>query len=106
MTDIEKKLERAGEFVDMARDGQPYEEQADCYERAWELTYDAVRLAIEERDAAIHLLADWCQRVTDVGSCWDDWDEGYKNAMNRPTIVRELIDAEIAKIREELKADD
>src|SRR5688572_23715275 len=46
-----------------------------------------------ERDEAIDMLADWCLRVDKVGTGWDDWDEGYKNAMYRPCGIRELIDA-------------
>lgn len=62
-----------------------------------ELARGVLALA-KERDEAIHLLADWCYMVDRKGSGWDDWDEGYKNAMYRDTPLRALIDAEVARI--------
>jgi hypothetical protein len=43
------------------------------------------------------MLADWVCRVSETGTSWDDWDEGYKNAAYRPCGIRELLDAAIAE---------
>ncbi len=48
-----------------------------------------------ERDLAIQMLAGWCVAVSENGTGWDDWDEYYKDAMYRPTPLRELLDAAI-----------
>lgn len=53
-----------------------------------------------ERDLAIQMLAEWCVAVDVNGTAWDDWDECYKDAMYRPTPLRELIDAAIKETRE------
>ena len=52
-------------------------------------------------DAAIDLLAGWCDAVKNVGTGWDDWDEWYKDACYRPGPLREMIDARMAKIEAE-----
>lgn len=49
--------------------------------------------------AAISLLAKWCHAVDTKGSGWDDWDEYYKDAAYRPSILREDIDLELANIK-------
>jgi hypothetical protein len=57
--------------------------------------------AIAQRNEAIAMLADWVVRVDVVGTSWDDWDEGYKNAWYRPCGIRSLLDAAIAETRKE-----
>lgn len=52
----------------------------------------SIEQVIAQRDEAIDMLADWCLRVDKIGTGWDDWDEGYKNAMYRPCGIRALID--------------
>lgn len=49
--------------------------------------------------AAISLLAEWCHAVHSKGTSWDDWDEYYKDAAYRPSILREDIDLELANIK-------
>jgi hypothetical protein len=49
-------------------------------------------------DAALNLLAGWCDAVKNGGTGWDDWDEWYKDACYRPGPLRELLDAKIAKL--------
>jgi hypothetical protein len=61
---------------------------------------DSVR---SERDTAISMLAAWCIMVDINGSGWDDWDEGYKDAMHRPCQIRELLDVALAKERRKWK---
>lgn len=52
----------------------------------------------EQFQAAITLLAEWVLCVDKVGTSWDDWDECYKDAAYRPGPLRELIDAEKARL--------
>jgi hypothetical protein len=52
-------------------------------------------------DAALDLLAGWCDAVKNGGTGWDDWDEWYKDACYRPGPLREMIDARMAKIAAE-----
>ena len=52
---------------------------------------------VEQRDMAIAMLASWVACVQRNGTGWDDWDEAYKDAAYRPTPLRELLDAAIAK---------
>lgn len=52
----------------------------------------------EQLEAAITLLAEWTLSV-DRGTGWDDWDECYKDARYRPGPLRELIDAERARLK-------
>lgn len=54
---------------------------------------------ILQLECAIAMLADWCVRVEVVGTGWDDWDEAYKDAMYRPCLIREQLDAAIAEAR-------
>lgn len=54
---------------------------------------------------AVRLLAEWCVAVRDNGASWDDWDEHYKDACYRPSILREMIDAEINRISKENERD-
>jgi hypothetical protein len=49
-------------------------------------------------DAAIDLLAGWCDAVKNKGTGWDDWDEWYKDACYRPGPLRELIDAKMKEM--------
>ena len=49
-------------------------------------------------DAALDLLAGWCDAVKNGGTGWDDWDEWYKDACYRPGPLRELLDARIKKL--------
>jgi hypothetical protein len=49
-------------------------------------------------DAALDLLAGWCDAVKNGGTGWDDWDEWYKDACYRPGPLRDLLDAKIAKL--------
>ncbi len=53
----------------------------------------------KQRDEAIGMLADWVARVAVVGTGWDDWDEGYKDAAYRPCGIRELIDSAVTEAR-------
>ena len=55
----------------------------------------------EQRDLAVRLLAEWCWCIDNKGTGWDDWDECYKDAAFRPGPLRELLDAEIAKVKKE-----
>lgn len=59
----------------------------------------------QKYNAAISLLAEWCHAIDTRGTSWDDWDEYYKNAAYRPSILREDIDLELAniKIKEEAR---
>lgn len=54
--------------------------------------------------AAIKLLAEWCDAVDTVGTGWDDWDEHYKDAAYRPSILREDIDKALAQIKADEEA--
>jgi hypothetical protein len=56
-----------------------------------------------QRDLAISMLVAWCVAVDENGSGWDNWDEYYKDAMYRPSPLRELLDAHIASEREQRK---
>lgn len=49
-------------------------------------------------DAALNLLAGWCDAVENGGTGWDDWDEWYKDSCYRPGPLRELIDAKMREI--------
>ncbi len=51
-----------------------------------------------ERDEAVRMLAEWVAMV-ERGTGWDDWDEGYKDAAYRPSIIRALLDAAIVEAR-------
>ncbi|MDE2107279.1 MAG: hypothetical protein KGL39_59325 [Patescibacteria group bacterium] len=55
-----------------------------------------------ERDLAIQMLAAWCVAVSENGAGWDAWDDYYKDAMYRPTPLRELLDAAIQQELENL----
>lgn len=57
--------------------------------------------AIEQRDIAIQMLAEWCCDIDRNGTGWDDWDENYKNAKYRPGPLRNLLDAAIASTSKE-----
>ena len=50
-----------------------------------------------QRDVAIKHIAEWCVAIDVNGSGWDDWDEYYKDAMDRdsglPEIRGLLVDA-------------
>src|SRR6185437_12421952 len=52
-----------------------------------------------ELDCAIAMLAEWCMRIDEFGTGWDDWDEAYKDAMYRPCVIRERLDTAIARAR-------
>lgn len=56
-----------------------------------------------ELDCAVAMLAYWCVRVDMRGTGWDDWDEAYKDAMYRPCLIRERLDAAIAEARKEFE---
>jgi acyl-CoA synthetase (AMP-forming)/AMP-acid ligase II len=56
-----------------------------------------------QRDIALSMLAAWCVSVDENGAGWDDWDEPYKDAMYRPSPIRELLDTHIASEREQRK---
>ena len=55
----------------------------------------------EKLEIALSMLAHWCVAVDINGTGWDDWDEHYKDAMYRPTAIREDLDAAIAQARED-----
>lgn len=52
----------------------------------------------EQINAAVTLLAEWCDAVDNNGASWDYWDNHYKEARWGKGILRSLIDAEIAKL--------
>lgn len=52
----------------------------------------------EQLNAAVTLLAEWCDAVNKGGASWDYWDDHYKQARWGKGILRSLIDAEIAKL--------
>lgn len=56
----------------------------------------------EKLEIALSMLAHWCVAVDVNGAGWDYWDEHYKDAMYRPTAIREELDAAIERAREEL----
>lgn len=60
---------------------------------------ELIKGVCEQRDEAIALLADWVARVSEVGTSWDDWDEGYKNAAYRPCGIRERLDKAIEEAK-------
>ena len=89
-----------------ARDAPPEYDSAEAF--AWMHGYNAALSAlaadragvgqeVEQRDMAIAMLASWVACVQRNGTGWDDWDEAYKDAAYRPTPLRELLDAAIAK---------
>lgn len=52
-----------------------------------------------QRDAAIKILAEWCDAIDRNGGGWDDWDEHYKDALYRktnPPELRMMLDNAIA----------
>jgi len=65
------------------------------------MTQDEIKQLQDERDAAIHLLAEWCVDVDLNGTGWDDWDENYKDAMYRPGLLRAALDKTIAEVRKQ-----
>jgi hypothetical protein len=71
---------------------------------------DELRAEVEalraKLDSSIGLIADWCFRVSQVGTGWDDWDEAYKDAMYRPHPLREMIDAAVNTMVEEYKREE
>ena len=79
----------------------------DWQDKAKQLTTE-LAAALAERDEAVELLGEWCVRVKLVGTGWDDWDEGYKNAMYSPTRTPELraaLDAAIEKAKQKMKGE-
>lgn len=56
-----------------------------------------------QRDLALSMLASWCVAVSENGASWDEWDEYYKDAMYRPSPIREILDIHIANERKLLK---
>ena len=64
-----------------------------------------VQSASELLPIAIAHLAEWCHAIDKNGTGWDDWDEHYKDAAYRPGPLRELIDAQLAELRERDKED-
>ena len=53
-------------------------------------------MTLEEKyQFAINLLADWVNSVRHNGTGWDDWDECYKTADGRPSIIKEDLDKAI-----------
>jgi len=45
---------------------------------------------IQQRDAAIQHIAEWCVAIDVNGTGWDDWDEYYKDAMYRESALPEI----------------
>ena len=54
-----------------------------------------------QRDVAIRMLAEWCVAVQYNGTGWDDWDEHYKEASYRDNPIRNLLDLEIQKVKDD-----
>ena len=53
-----------------------------------------------ERDEAISILANWIHDIDRNGGGWDDWDENYKDAKYRNTVIRSLIDREVERLKQ------
>lgn len=62
---------------------------------------EAKKKAIEERDIAVGMLAEWVNAVENNGTGWDDWDEHYKDAAFRKNPIRNLLDKAINRKIEE-----
>jgi hypothetical protein len=50
-------------------------------------------------DMAVTLLAEWCVRVQERGTSYDDWDWVYKEAAFGKHALREMINAAMDKAR-------
>ncbi len=59
---------------------------------------DQLNLVTQERNMAISMLAYWIELVDNNGTGWDDWDEGYKDAISESSI-KYLIDASRAEAK-------
>lgn len=62
---------------------------------------ESLTKATKERDAAISILANWIHDIDRNGTGWDDWDENYKDAKYRNTVIRSLIDKEVERLVDE-----
>lgn len=60
---------------------------------------DCHQCAIQARDMAILMLAEWCVAVDQNGTGWDDWDEHYKDAAYRPSPLRTRLDKAMAEVK-------